>query len=73
MDRQIYIPPGGPPRVQPPSHEIYAVMGEENIFAMLADFYRELEKSSIRDMFPKDMLKASQKSAAFWSSSLVCT
>lgn len=66
MERQIYIPPGGPPRVQPPSHEIYAAMGEERIFAMMADFYRELEKSPLRSMFPKDMQKASEKSAAFF-------
>ena len=59
MERQIYIPPGGPPRVQTPSPEIYATMGEENIFLMLADFYRELEKSSIRGMFPPNMQKAS--------------
>jgi len=66
MERQIYIPPGGPPRVASPSPEIYAQMGEANIFAMLEDFYRELEKSPLRAMFPKDMVKASQKSAAFF-------
>lgn len=65
-DQEVYAPPGGPPQVAPPSHEIYLAMGEENIFKMLEDFYRELEKSSIREMFPKDMLKASQKSAAFF-------
>lgn len=66
MERQIYVPPGGPPRVAPPNPEIYAAMGEEMIFAMLRDFYRELEKSSIRAMFPKNMEKASEKSAAFF-------
>jgi len=66
MERQIYIPPGGPPRVQTPSPEIYATMGEENIFLMLADFYRELEKSPLRGMFPPNMQKASEKSAAFF-------
>ncbi|MEZ4656916.1 MAG: hypothetical protein R2911_05040 [Caldilineaceae bacterium] len=66
QERQIYIPPGGPPRVAAPNPEIYAIMGEANIFAMLADFYRELEKSSLRHMFPRDMVKASQKSAAFF-------
>ncbi len=65
-ERQIYVPPGGPPRVAAPSPEIYAAMGEENIFAMLEDFYRELENSSIRSMFPPNMVKASQKSAAFF-------
>lgn len=66
MDRAIYVPPGGPPRVAPPSPEIYAAMGEEMIFAMLRDFYRELEKSSIKHLFPKNMMKAADKSAAFF-------
>ena len=66
MTKQIYVPLSGPPRVAPPSPEIYAVMGQENIFAMLADFYAELEKSPIRMMFPSDMKRASQKSAAFF-------
>jgi hemoglobin len=52
--------------VAAPDPAIFAAMGEENIFAMLADFYGELEKSSIRAMFPRDMQKASQKSAAFF-------
>ncbi len=66
MQREIYIPPGGPPQVNPPNPEIFAVMGEANIFAMIADFYRELEQSSLRAIFPKDMQKASEKSAAFF-------
>lgn len=66
QERQIYVPPGGPPRVAAPSAEIYAVMGEANIFAMLEAFYHELEQSSLRSMFPRDMVKASQKSAAFF-------
>lgn len=66
QERQIYVPSGGPPQVTAPSAEIYVVMGEANIFAMLEDFYRELERSSLRTMFPRDMVKASQKSAAFF-------
>ncbi|MCB9008461.1 MAG: hypothetical protein H6656_14005 [Ardenticatenaceae bacterium] len=65
-DRQFYVPPGGPPRVAAPSPEIYAAMGQENIFAMLADFYKALEASEIRQMFPRDMARASRKSAAFF-------
>ena len=65
-ERQIYVPPGGPPRVAAPSAEIYAAMGEANIFAMLEAFYHELEQSSLRHMFPRDMVNASQKSAAFF-------
>ncbi len=65
-ERQFYVPPGGPPRVDAPSPEIYAAMGQENIFAMMADFYQALEASEIREMFPRDMIRASRKSAAFF-------
>jgi hemoglobin len=64
--RDIYIPPGGPPQTPGPSREIYQQMGEENIFKMMEDFYRELEQSSLRPLFPQDMIAASQKSAAFF-------
>ncbi len=66
MEREIYVPEGGPPRVEPPSREIYMLMGQENIFKMLADFYEELGKSSIKHLFPEDLLTASEKSAAFF-------
>ncbi len=65
MARPIFVPPGGPGRVQP-SKEIYAAMGEANIFAMLRDFYLELEKSPLRPLFPEDMIASSEKSAAFF-------
>ena len=65
-DQRISIPVAGPAHSIFPSSEIYAVMGEENIFAMLADFYVELEASEIRGMFPKDMARASRKSATFF-------
>ena len=52
--------------MNPPSRDIFAAMGQENIFQMLADFYAELEQSTIRAMFPADMEAASQKSAAFF-------
>lgn len=55
-----------PRDVPPPPREVYAVMGEANIFAMLADFYDELGRSSIRSMFPPDLRTASEKSAAFF-------
>ena len=64
--RNIYVPPEGPPQGGRPSPEIYAKMGQDNIFAMLADFYEELGKSEIRALFPKDMLAASKKSGAFF-------
>lgn len=40
-------------------------MGEANLFRMCEDFYREMEKSDIRPMFPEDMPLASRKLAAF--------
>jgi hemoglobin len=64
--RNIYIPPGGPPQTSGPSREIYPRMGEANIFKMMKDFYQELEKSSLRPLFPADMAAASQRSAAFF-------
>lgn len=66
MNRDIYVPPEGPPRVAAPSREIYGVMGEANIFQMLEDFYVELGQSSISHLFPEDVVAASQKSAAFF-------
>ena len=56
----------GPPQVDPPNPEIFEAMGAENIVQMLEDFYLELEKSEIRDMFPPDVKTASRKSAAFF-------
>jgi hemoglobin len=40
-------------------------MGEANIFRMCADFYRALEKTEIRPLFPSDMNEASKKLGAF--------
>lgn len=69
-ERQIYVPPQGPPQCPGPSHEIYSLMGEENIYKMLEDFYARLATSSIREMFPSDspeeMAEASRKSAEFF-------
>ncbi len=63
---EFYIPPEGPPQGFNPAPEIFAQMGEENIMKMLEDFYLELEKSSIRPMFPADMVEASHRSGAFF-------
>ena len=65
MNREIFVPPAGPPS-EGPSREIYSLMGEENIFRMLSDFYGELERSPIRGLFPPDMREASKKSAMFF-------
>ena len=66
MNREIYVPPGGPPQVPPPSREIYNAMGEALIFEMLKDFYLLLGQSDIAAMFPADLVAASEKSAAFF-------
>ena len=66
---EIYTPPGGPPQGPPPPEGIYAAMGEEGLYQLLEDFYLKLEKSEIKDMFPKGetaMIAASQKSADFF-------
>ena len=62
----MYVPPIDPARIAPPSREIYARMGEARILGMMEDFYRELEASSVRALFPEDMVAASRKSAAFF-------
>ena len=66
MERIIYTPPGGPPPGPGPNSEIYRTMGEDNIFKMMSDFYKELDKSEVRRLFPADMEEASKKSAAFF-------
>lgn len=65
-DRAIYVPPEGPPMGGGPNPEIYQKMGEENICNMIKDFYRELENSKIRHLFPENMIEASQKSALYF-------
>jgi hemoglobin len=66
MGRSIHTPPGGPPQGPAPSREIYGLMGEANIFLMISDLYKELEKSEVRHLFPANMEEASKKSAAFF-------
>jgi hemoglobin len=61
-----FIPPINPQQIVSPSREIFAVMGEENITRMIEDFYIELERSAIREMFPRDMQTSAKKSAAFF-------
>jgi hemoglobin len=66
MTRPVYVPRIDPAQIKAPSRDIYACMGEANVFAMMAAFYRELEQSSLRSLFPTDMVAASQRSAAFF-------
>lgn len=65
-DREIYTPKMNPGSIPGPSREIYAAMGRDSIYRMLADFYLELERSEVRGMFPSDMLGSSRRSAAFF-------
>jgi len=64
--KEVYVPPIDPAQIPAPSREIYGRMGEENIVRMMEDFYAELERSSLRPLFPADMVAASHKSAAFF-------
>lgn len=66
MNSPMFVPPVNPQQIVSPNHAIYAAMGEENITRMMQDFYAELEKSSIREMFPQDMRASAHKSAAFF-------
>jgi hemoglobin len=61
-----FVPPIDPRLIPSPSREIYAAMGEDNIYRMLGDFYAALEKSAVRRLFPADMALASRRSAAFY-------
>jgi hemoglobin len=65
--RDVFVPNVNPAEIFAPSREIYAQMGQENIYRMIGDFYRELGSSSIRAMFPQDLLRSSRKSAAFFA------
>jgi len=65
-NKEIYIPPEGPPEGIVPNPQIYLKMGEDHIYKMMEDFYIELGNSSIRGMFPGDLLEASRRSAAFF-------
>jgi len=62
----IFIPEAGPGGAEAPYRGLYEIMGQDNIFAMLRDFYWELGQSSIAGMFPGDLEAASRKSAFFF-------
>ena len=64
--RPVYVPSGGPPSGDRPSPAILAALGADGVFQMLEDFYGELERSSVRQLFPADMAAASRRSAAFF-------
>jgi hemoglobin len=62
----MHVPDSGPGGAEAPSRLIYAAMGDDNIKAMLRDFYLKLGESAIAGMFPKDLVAASEKSALFF-------
>jgi hemoglobin len=62
----IYVPEDGPGAAEAPYRGLYQIMGEDNIKALLRDFYFKLGESPISGMFPKDLEKASFKSALFF-------
>ncbi len=66
MRRQLYVPRINPGQIAGPSREIYDAMGEAAITRMIEDFYAELERSTIRPLFPADMAESAKKSAAFF-------
>jgi hemoglobin len=66
VSRPVYVPRIDPAQIKAPSRDIYDRMGEASIVAMMEAFYRELERSSLRHLFPADMVAASRRSAAFF-------
>ncbi len=62
--KDIYTPPF--PHITMPNPSIYGIMGEENICAMIADFYRRLHDSPIKHIFHSDIHTGTQRSAWFF-------
>lgn len=55
MEREIYVPPGGPPQGPPPSKEIFQNLGEDKIRELVKSFYFEILNSNIKNMFPESI------------------
>lgn len=64
--RPVWVPPEGPGAVAPPPRGIWEALGEDGVFELLADVYRRFESTPIRGLFPDDLLRASERSAAFF-------
>lgn len=60
-----FVPPGGPPQ-KPLNRELFALLGEDAIRKMLRLHYTRLEASAVRNLFPEDMVAASDKAADFF-------
>jgi len=65
MQQPVYTPPSGPPQVNAPS--LYAVMGQECLYALSWEVYQGLGKSRIAHMFPEgdELKEASKRQAEF--------
>ena len=64
MEREIYVPPGGPPQHPPLNPNLFKNLGEEKIRQITAIFYKEIAESPIRSMYPEDDLKLSEEKLA---------
>lgn len=65
MNREIYTPPQGPPREIPGLSTLFLEVGEASFRALAENFYKEIAKSSIRDLFPEDFTKPAEHQADF--------
>lgn len=64
--RPVYTPASVPPQGLPPSPAILEAMGEHGVFELFEDFYARLGASDVAQLFPDDLVGASQRSAAFF-------
>lgn len=65
-ERELFVPPGGPPQGPPPPREILTAIGEDGIRQLLIAHYQNLGASEIQNLFPKDLERAALKSADFF-------
>ena len=66
MEREIYVPPTGPPQGPIIPKGTFQKLGETKFRELLDLFYENILSSEIRDMFPEGNLKESaEKSADF--------
>lgn len=66
MEREIYVPPTGPPQGPPIPPETFQVLGETKIRQLVDVFYSYILNSEIREMFPEgDLKESAEKSADF--------
>lgn len=67
--RDIFVPPGGPPRNAFDQRELFVLLGEDTIRRMLSLFYENLSDSGIAHLFPVEpeaREAAAQRSADFF-------